>query len=314
MFVSTSSSLTALALALLIDATLGEPPRALHPVTWMGKTIAGLERLAPLTGARRQVLMGAFIALATPSLFAAAAAAMLAGTTGWPAVATVVSAILLKSTFALRALGRAAWDVRDPLCRGDLDASRAALRSLCSRDASVLDKRLLIAASIESVAENASDSFVAPVLYYLVLGLPGAVFYRAANTADAMIGYHGRYEYLGKVAARLDDALNFIPARVTGALLLVAGWLSGRDVRHAWHVLLQDARRPESPNAGTPMAAMAGLLRVELEKVGQYRLGRPVEPLTVGKIDEAWRLVRLAAGLAAGVGMAGLAVSHVAAR
>jgi adenosylcobinamide-phosphate synthase len=314
MSISDGPSLAVLALALLMDATLGEPPRQFHPVVLMGKTITGLERLAPPSGASRQFLMGAFIALATPSLFAAAAAAMLAATTRWPAVGTLISAMFLKSTFALRALGRAAGDVRDPLCRGDLDGGRAALRSLCSRDASLLDERLLVAASVESVAENASDSFVAPLFYFLVLGVPGAVFYRVANTADAMIGYRGRYEYVGKVAARLDDALNFIPARLTAALLLVAGWLSGRDVRHAWRVLRRDAGRTESPNAGKPMAAIAGLLRVELEKVGQYRLGDGLEPLTVSKIDEAWRVVRLAAGLASGFGMAALAISHAGAR
>ena len=314
MSIPTGPSLAVLALAFLMDATLGEPAGRLHPVVWMGKTIAGLERLAAPSGVCRQFVMGAFIALAVPSLFAAAAAAMLAETTRWPTVGTVISAILLKSSFALRALGRAAGDVRDPLCWGDLAAGRAALRSLCSRDASLLDERLLVAASVESVAENASDSFVAPLLYYLMLGVPGAVFYRVANTADAMIGYRGRYEYLGKVPARLDDALNFIPARLTAALLLVAGWLSGRDVRHAWRVLRRDARRTKSPNAGKPMAAMAGLLRVELEKVGHYRLGDGLEPLTVSKIDEAWRVVRLAAGLASGFGMAALAISHAGAR
>src|SRR5262249_61854725 len=119
-------------------------------------------------------------------------------------------------------LGVAALDVRHALAGGRLHDARYALRSLCSRDASQLDPPLLVAAAIESVAENASDSFVAPLFYYALFGLPGAVFYRAVNTLDAMIGYHGRYEYLGKAAARLDDVLNFVPARLTAALLLAA--------------------------------------------------------------------------------------------
>src|SRR3989442_9005572 len=280
----------------------------------MGKVIAGLEQLAPASGVWRQVTMGVFIALAVPLVFGLAAAVVLAATARWPLLDVAVSAALLKSSFALCALGRAAGDMRDLLGGGRLDAARGALRSLCSRDASRLDELLLVAATVESVAENVSDSFAAPLFYYVLFGAPGAIFYRAANTADAMIGYRGRYEHLGKAAARLDDALNLVPARMTVALLLAAGWFTGRDVRRAWRVLRRDGGRTESPNAGRPMAAMAGLLRVQLEKPGHYRLGDGLEPLAVGKIDEAWRLARLAAGLATGVGMVVLAVSHAGAR
>jgi adenosylcobinamide-phosphate synthase len=288
--------LVVLALALLLDAAFGEPPRAVHPVVWMGDVITGLERLAPAAGAWRQVTMGVFIALAVPLVFALTAAAALAATAPWPLLRGAQSGVLLKSSFALRALAQAAGHVRDRVGAGRLDAARDALRSLCSRDA------------------NVSDSFVAPLFYYLLLGVPGAVFYRAVNTADAMIGYRGRYEHLGKAAARLDDALNFIPARLTAILLLAAGWFTGRDIRRAWRVLRRDGARTESPNAGRPMAAMAGLLRVRLEKPGHYRLGDGLEPLAPRKIDEAWRLARLAAGLATVTSMLVLAVPHAAAR
>ena len=306
--------LVVLALALLLDAAFGEPPRAVHPVVWMGDVITGLERLSPAAGAWRQVTMGVFIALAVPLVFALTAAAALAATAPWPLLRGAQSGVLLKSSFALRALAQAAGHVRDRVGAGRLDAARDALRSLCSRDASRLDESLLVAATVESVAENVSDSFVAPLFYYLLLGVPGAVFYRAVNTADAMIGYRGRYEHLGKAAARLDDALNFIPARLTAILLLAAGWFTGRDIRRAWRVLRRDGARTESPNAGRPMAAMAGLLRVRLEKPGHYRLGDGLEPLAPRKIDEAWRLARLAAGLATVTSMLVLAVPHAAAR
>jgi adenosylcobinamide-phosphate synthase len=139
-----------------------------------------------------------------------------------------------------------------------------------------------VAATIESVAENASDSFVAPLFWFALLGLPGAVFYRAVNTLDAMIGYRGKYEWLGKTAARLDDALNFVPARITAGLLLAAAWLQRRDVRRAMRILARDGSRTETPNAGRPMAAMAGVLGVELTKPGHYRLGDPREPVAAG--------------------------------
>jgi adenosylcobinamide-phosphate synthase len=161
------------------------------------------------------------------------------------------------------------------------------------------------------VAENASDSFVAPVFFYALFGLPGAVFYRAVNTLDAMIGYRGRYEWLGKASARLDDALNWIPARITAALLLAGGAVMGLDARRGARILARDGALTESPNAGRPMAAMAGLLGVELTKAGHYRLGDPLEPLAPAQIDRAWRAVCAAAVLAVAGALAILEVRDV---
>jgi adenosylcobinamide-phosphate synthase len=186
----------------------------------------------------------------------------------------------------------------------------AALASLCSRDPAALDAGQLAAAATESLAENASDSFVAPLFYYALLGVPGAIGYRAVNTLDAMIGYRGRYEYLGKAAARLDDVLNWIPARITAALLVVAGALTGRDAAGGWRVLRRDGGRTASPNAGRPMAAMAGLLGVALDKPGHYRLGDGPAP-TAAAIAAAWRVVTVAAALAAAAALLTLGARHV---
>jgi len=123
------------------------------------------------------------------------------------------------------------------------------------------------------VAENVSDSFVAPLFYFLFLGVPGAAAYRTVNTLDAIVGYHGRYEYLGKCAARLDDVLNFLPARISGVLLVAGAYFSRLRGRRAWRTMLRDHNTTESPNAGWPMSAMAGALGVRLEKAGFYRLG-----------------------------------------
>jgi adenosylcobinamide-phosphate synthase len=200
--------------------------------------------------------------------------------------------------------------VRAPLERGDLAMARHGLRSLCSRDPSALGATELAAGAVESVAENASDSVVAPLFYYAVLGLPGALAYRAINTLDAMIGYRGKYEYLGKAAARLDDAANLIPARITAALLLVAGALTRKDLRGGWGVLRRDGATTASPNAGRPMAAIAGLLAVELEKPGQYRLGAPAAAPTAATIAAAWRLVVIVFAAAALLCAAAILARH----
>jgi adenosylcobinamide-phosphate synthase len=293
-----SAPLLVLVLALVIDASVGEYPNAVHPVVWMGKTITALERLAP-RGESGQFIHGLAMALLVPALFGGGA--LLLGWINLPdPLLLLLSFLLLKASLALAALGAAAAVVREALAGRRIEDARAGLRSLCSRDPAQLGEAELAAATIESVAENLSDSFVAPIFYYALFGVPGAIAYRAVNTMDAMIGYRGRYEYLGKAAARLDDLLNLIPARLTAGFLLVAGALRGLDVRHGWRVLRRDGARTESPNAGRPMAVMAGLLRVKLTKPGDYSLGDDVHALGPTSIDEAWRTVKLAAWLAAG--------------
>jgi adenosylcobinamide-phosphate synthase len=297
-----------LALAVAIDLAVGELPAAAHPVVWMGRVITALERRAPRAGAAAQLAFGAAMALAVPALFAGGALLACRAASRWPLVALAVEVLLLKSAFAVRALGDAAEAVAAALRRGALGEARVRLGWLCSRDPSSLDAPLVAAAAVESVAENTSDSVVAPLLFYALLGVPGALLYRAVNTLDARVGYHGRTEWLGKASARLDDLLNLVPARLTAGLLLLAGAVAGADPRRGAAVLLRDGGRTESPNAGRPMAAMAGLLGVALEKPGCYRLGDPLRPVDAATISAAWRLARgaalagaaIAAALAAG--------------
>jgi adenosylcobinamide-phosphate synthase len=289
--------LAVLACALLLDVLMGEYPALLHPVVWIGKAISLLLRLAPASGWRRQLAFGAFLATAITSLVVAASIAALRLTAEVPWLQFIVAAFLLKSSFALRELGSAAARVRVAIERGDLPRAREALRSLCSRDPSQLDEESLLAATVQSLAENASDSFVAPLFFFLLLGVPGALAYRAINTLDAMVGYRGRYEWLGKAPARLDDVVNWLPARLTAVLFLCAGWLLRCDLRGGWRIFRRDGGNTPSPNGGRPMAMMAGLLGVKLEKKGAYALGDPSEPIEAGAVRRAWRVVAAAGWL-----------------
>ena len=167
------------------------------------------------------------------------------------------------------------------------------MRGLVSRDATELSEPLVAAAAIESVAENTTDSFIAPWLAFALIGLPGAFAYRAVNTLDSMIGYRGEYEYLGKASARLDDLLNLIPARISAGLLLLAGAVSGSRVGQGWQTALREHRLTASPNAGWTIAAMAGLLSVSLEKPGNYLIG--------GEFTVSQRRLTLADAVRAGV-------------
>lgn len=296
--VPTSRRALTLALALAVDAGWGEPPRAIHPVVWQGKLIATLIRRAPAAGPRGQMLAGAAVVAATVGASWLAGRAIDRAPLPGP-VRLAARVWLLKSAFAGQALLAAAGLVGRQLTAGDLVAARSSLTALVSRPTAALDEALVAAAAIESVGENAADSFVAPLFYHVLGGLPLALAYRAVNTLDAMIGYRGEYEYLGKVAARLDDLANLVPARLTAALIALAAWPDGR-FGEARRIGRRDAGRTASPNAGRPMATLAGALGVELEKVGHYRLGDATRPVTGERLDRALVLIRRTLALAAG--------------
>jgi len=222
---------------------------------------------------------------------------MLASTLGWLGV--LVEAVALKSMLSLRGLADAALVVRDDLARADLGAARAAVgRDLVSRPTATLEAGDVASATVESVAENLTDAFLAPLLFFLVFGLPGAVAYRVINTADAMIGYReGSLLYFGRVAARLDDAFNLVPARLAALSIAAAAGIAGADGRRALSTMRRDHARTASPNAGWTMAAMAGALGVTLAKPEAYTLGAGPAP-TSADITRAVHLLAVAAALA----------------
>jgi adenosylcobinamide-phosphate synthase len=296
-----------LGVALILDRLAGEPPRALHPVVWLGKLATLIERRAPSTTSTSQLAAGAAlvgVVVGTASIIATLAEVVLARLLPGPRI--LLRAVLLKPTFAVRELLSAAERVQAPLETGDLEAARGALRDLVSRDPTSLDAGLVASAAIESLAENASDSIIVPWLAFFVGGLPGAYGYRAVNTLDAMVGYHGQYEHLGKPAARCDDLLNLVPARFT-AVLIIAGVVRDGTAQMAWRTMLRDHAATASPNAGWPMAAMAGALQVRLEKIDHYVLGGDYRPPGAADIGTAGHLIsRLATVAGWGLVLVGL--------
>jgi adenosylcobinamide-phosphate synthase len=222
------------------------------------------------------------------------------GGEGIRAAATIAyilfSIYLLKNTFSLRGLRQAVQKVKLSLAAGDLDKARRHSNALVSRGTGDLSREQVISAAIESCAENLCDSIVAPLFYFAVFGLPGAVAYRIVNTFDAMIGYHGKWEYTGKFAARLDDALNFIPARLSGLLITLASAIRGGDFAGSWRTMLSRHGGTESPNAGWTISAMAGSLGITLEKPGAYSLNGGGKELTLDAITRCQQIVLTAAG------------------
>lgn len=309
-------------LASLLDRALGDPPNRWHPVAWQGRFLAwaegrrlgargwglGVEEQRSAVGGRQvdlpRLAWGAGALAAGMALSAGAAwgAMRLARRLPWP-LSLLIEAGLLKLALSARGLDRAAGEVEDALRRGDLPAARRLLGwHLVSRDTSDLSAGEVAGAAVESVAENLTDAFVAPLCAYVVGGPPAVWAYRFCQTADSMWGYHDeRHEWLGKPAARLDDALNWLPARLAAALLTAAAWLTeGRPAAlNAWRTRRSQARNTASPNAGQTMATMAGALGVTLTKRGHYVLAGGDAALTPDVLARGRRIVRVAAGLAA---------------
>jgi len=291
----------AILLALLVDRAVGEPAAIVHPVVLVGKAIALLERRAP-TGAGPAFVYGTSTTLLVVGATAAVGVGLRSIVGALPdPLGLAAEAWLLKTTFSVRALLDASAEVEQRLRLDDLAGARLALRALVSRETTSLDDHDVTSAAIESLAENTVDSIVAPLLAYALGGLPAAFAYRSINTLDAMIGYRDAYEHLGKAAARLDDLVNLLPARLAAGLLLLGGVLAGGHVATGIDRLLRHRQRTASPNAGWPMSVMAGLLGVRLEKRGQYVLGDPSPRPDVAAIDHAAEIVSRSTLLTAGL-------------
>lgn len=270
-----------LLLALALDAAIGGRPgplgRVPHPVRLIGALIERLERRLNLPDRRdgERRLRGALAVLAVLVVCAGLGWALAAAARHVP-VLLAAELLLLVSLLAQRSLFDHVRAVARSLGSGGIEAGRNAVGHIVGRDVRSLDEAGVARAAIESCAENFGDGVVAPVFWYLVAGLPGLLAYKAANTLDSMIGHRSeRYRAFGWAAARLDDLLNLVPARLSGVLLCAAAaLLPGASGRRALATLLRDGRRHRSPNAGWPEAAAAGALGLRLG--GPRRYGNDV--------------------------------------
>lgn len=281
-----------LLIALALDLIVGEPSNAWHPVAWLGKLISLETKLAPQRGRLKQLAYGIGMVLITLGLIVAVAFFLLAYLGKFNFISyAIVAGILLKFSLSLRGLSQAINTVRRLIARNNLTQARLSLRSLVSRNTAELNKPQIISATVESAAENICDSFVAPLFYFFIFGVPGAIAYRVINTFDSMVGYHGQWEYLGKSAARLDDVANFIPARITALIIVLASLICRKNAPQAWHIMARDHKKTESPNAGWTMSAIAGALGVQLEKIDHYRLGDNHYPLSADTINASQKII-----------------------
>ena len=288
----------ALVAGFALDAVLGDPHGWPHPVVLIGKQIDFEEGLVrkhvldevdkagdawPLNRAQTERLAGgalaADVALAAPLVSAGIVAL---GSKVHPLCGLAAESILCYQLIAARSLRDESMKVHDALVKGDVEQARHAVSMIVGRDTDQLDEEGIARAAVETVAENVSDGVVAPMLFMSLGGAPAAAFYKAVNTMDSMIGYKNeRYENLGWAAAKLDDIVNIVPARVSGVLMCAASQLTGLDGKRAWKVFKRDRYNHSSPNSAHTEAACAGALGVQLGG-GNWYFGKYVEKPTIG--------------------------------
>ncbi|MDD2852851.1 MAG: adenosylcobinamide-phosphate synthase CbiB [Desulfuromonadaceae bacterium] len=275
-------------LALLLDVIIGDPHWLPHPVTAIGRLIGALDR-----GLRRNWLnerVAGVILLLLVGIAAGGSVWLLLRVLGVLApLAGWLAAILISSTcLAARSLHRESARVADAVAVGDLPAARRYLSYIVGRDTDQLDEPEIWRAVVETVAENTSDGIIAPLFWLTLTGPVGAMVFKAVSTLDSMVGYKNpRYLRIGWASARADDLLNFVPARITALLLVMAAPLISRSVSKAARIALRDCQKHPSPNSGHPEAAAAGVLGVRLGGPASYGgvssfkeyLGDPLEPV-----------------------------------
>lgn len=283
--------------ALALDFIFGDPPNRLHPTAWMGRLIAIITPKLKNRDPNTEKVKGIIATVVIVSLVALVTHYFLSIVEFLGMIAlTVVSVFLLKSTIAIRGMELHARSVMDALSNNDIVTARQKLSKIVGRDTSQLDEQHIRSATIESVGESTVDGITSPIFYYALFGIPGALAYRAINTLDSMIGYKDDYHRnIGWFAAHLDTIANYIPARITAFLMVIASRMIGADWKNSLYIMNRDRYNTPSKNGGWPMATIAGALRVRLEKIGYYSLGEESEHLTLQHCERAISIMKVTA-------------------
>ena len=296
-------SLAALIIGSILDFILGDPRELWHPVQGIGWVISRLEkilrRLFP-AGRRGERWAGAVLVVLTLLVSVGVPALLLFFLSlVHPLLSFLLSCIFCWQLLAARSLRTESLKVEEALEKEGLEAGRRAVSMIVGRDTRDLTEEGVIKAAVETVAENTSDGVTAPLFYMILAGPLGGFAYKAVNTMDSMVGYKNeKYRYFGTCAARLDDAANFIPARLSALFMTAAAFLAGYDGKNAWRILKRDRKKHKSPNAAHTEAVMAGALDVQLAGDAWYFgklvrkpfIGDGIRPIERQDIRRACRL------------------------
>jgi len=291
-----TATLLILGAALALDFAAGDPPNRMHPTAWIGRLIGTITPSLKHRSVSVERFRGTIVAVAIVALAALSAYYLLYFVQEFFGIVAfvVISILILKSTIAIKGMESHARAVMDALANNDLERARRDLAKIVGRDTSKLDEQHILSATIESVGESTVDGITSPIFYFLLFGIPSAFAYRAINTLDSMIGYKDEYyRNIGWFSVKLDLIANYIPARITGLLMILAAIVIGADWRNSMITMNRDRYNTPSMNAGWTMATIAGALRVKLEKIGSYSLGEGYEPLTLQHCETAISIMKV---------------------
>ena len=294
--------------ALLLDFLIGDPKTKYHPTAWIGKLIAVLVPFSRNNSPKKELFGGILIVFVVVTIVSTLLVVLDFGISLLTidvislVVSIVVGSILLKTTIAIRGMQKHALSVVDALEKDDLDSARNHLSMIVKRNTKHLDKNHISSAVLESVSENTVDGITGPLFYYAIFGLPGAFVYRAINTIDSMVGYKtSLFRNIGWFGANCDTILNYIPSRLTGLVMILSALILGYNWKESFYIMRRDGKKLESPNAGFPIAALAGALGTKLEKINYYAVGDGNIEFTKSHIISAIRLMKVSSILFCGL-------------
>ena len=273
-------SILIIGIALILDLSFGDPKNKYHPTAWIGSFIAKLTPFAKNQNPSMEKLGGVLIVTIVSGIVILLLLMLNFGLSLISAdiilltLSIILSGLLLKTTIAIHGMEKHAQTVLRSIEQDDLGMARVNLSMIVKRNTKNLDKNHLISGVLESISENTVDGITGPLFYYALLGLPGAFVYRVINTADSMIGYKtDLFKNVGWFAANCDSIVNYLPSRLTGLMMVFSAALLQKNWKNSYRVMINDGKKTESPNAGYPMAALAGALETKFEKINHYELG-----------------------------------------
>ena len=297
----------AVVFALVIDFTLGEPRNKYHPTVWAGTIVGKLVPLARSMNTKLEKISGFILVISITALISTLVFVFDFGLqqleslnfVGLSKILVTIFVILsvgflLKTTIAIKGMEQHASKIMQALSKADLEDARAKLSMIVKRNTKNLDRQHIISATLESISENTVDGIIGPLFYFAIFGLVGSFVYRTINTIDSMIGYKtDLFRNLGWFGANCDKVLNFVPSRFTSLVMILACMSMGGNWRHSLVIMRRDGHKTESPNAGYPMATMAGALGVRFEKLDHYTLGDKISEITEKHIKTAISIMKI---------------------
>ena len=301
-------SIFVIGLAVLLDFKFGDPKNKYHPTAWIGILIAKLTPLAKNQHPMIEKFGGVCVVTITSGLVIVLLFALNIGITLITIdyvsliVSIIIGGLLLKTTIAIRGMEKHAKSVLESLDEDNLDLARTHLSMIVKRNTKNLDRNHVLSGVLESISENTVDGITGPLFYYALFGLPGAFVYRVINTADSMIGYKTDiFKNVGWFAATCDSILNYIPSRLTGLIMIISAAILQNNWKESYKIMIRDGKKTESPNAGYPMAALAGALETKFEKINHYKLGDGEIILTNEHVHSAISIMKLTSVLFFGI-------------